>query len=89
MASLFGRMTGVGTPAYRWFDLITSLRSSAILLVLFLDDFVCVMRCTVMTLFVGLCSLCLLRVDKRVYEKGRFKTKSVYRSQGHGLFYFF
>lgn len=41
MASLFGRMTGVGTPAYRWFDLITSLRSSAILLVLFLDDFVC------------------------------------------------
>jgi len=70
-------MTGVSTPAYHWFELVMILGSSAILLVLFLDDLVCVMWCTVMftvglrALFVGLCLISLLRGDKRVYEKKR------------------
>ena len=81
-------MTGVGTPAYRWFDLITSLRSSAILLVLFLDDFVCVMRCTVMTLFVGLCCCVCYGLINAFTRKVDLKQR-VYTDRKDTDFFFF
>jgi len=78
VATLFVRMTGVGTPAYRWFDLMMSLRSSACHSSChFLDDLVRDMWCRVMftvglrSLFVGLCLMCLLRVREKWILKQR------------------